>query len=194
MDTSRQLITALEKADWLDRLLILSGLAFFLLVVLFILKQRIVDRGLRIAFWWTRFLPDFSGDADLLEVGMEKGVMDVGEGVGAVISAASSAVVSSLSVASLSTLVLVPPGITTTSDIDVVSVSLDPTRASETDPLNSPAATTSTLDSIVTDTVESSLLSASDSTGHLASDSISISTANSLLQTRTVEENIHVEL
>ena len=58
MDTSKQLIIALEKSDWLDRLLILSGLGFFLLVVLFILKQRIVDRGLRIAFWWTRFLPD----------------------------------------------------------------------------------------------------------------------------------------
>jgi protein transport protein SEC20 len=70
MGTSRQLITALEKSDWLDRLLIMSGLAFFLLVVLFILKQRIVDRGLRVAFWWTRFLPDFSGDAELIT--MEK--------------------------------------------------------------------------------------------------------------------------
>ncbi|TDL22865.1 Sec20-domain-containing protein [Rickenella mellea] len=66
MGTSRQLITALEKADWMDRLLIMAGLCFFLLVVLFILKQRIVDRGLRIAFWWTRFIPDFSGDAALL--------------------------------------------------------------------------------------------------------------------------------
>jgi protein transport protein SEC20 len=55
MDTSKQLITALEASDWLDRLLIITGLAFFVLVVLFILKQRIVDRGLRIAFWWTRF-------------------------------------------------------------------------------------------------------------------------------------------
>ncbi|KAI5122005.1 hypothetical protein M0805_001837 [Coniferiporia weirii] len=55
--TSRQLVTALEKADWLDRVLILAALAFFVLVVLFILKQRILDRGLRLAFWWTRFLP-----------------------------------------------------------------------------------------------------------------------------------------
>jgi len=66
MGTSKQLITALEKSDWLDRLLIMSGLVFFLLVVLFILKQRIVDRGLRVAFWWTRFLPDFSGDTELV--------------------------------------------------------------------------------------------------------------------------------
>ncbi|KAF7426210.1 hypothetical protein PC9H_008577 [Pleurotus ostreatus] len=57
MGTSKHLITALEKADWLDRLLILAALSFFVLVVLFILKQRIVDRGLRVAFWWTRFLP-----------------------------------------------------------------------------------------------------------------------------------------
>jgi protein transport protein SEC20 len=61
MDTSKQIITALEKSDWLDRLLILSGLAVFLLVILFILKQRVVDRGLRIALWWTRFIPDDTG-------------------------------------------------------------------------------------------------------------------------------------
>ena len=57
LGTSKQLVTALEKADWLDRLLIFAALIFFALVILFILKQRIVDRGLRIAFWWTRFLP-----------------------------------------------------------------------------------------------------------------------------------------
>src|SRR6266852_2163160 len=57
LGASKQLVTALEKADWLDRLLIFSALAFFALVVLFILKQRIVDRGLRLAFWWTRLLP-----------------------------------------------------------------------------------------------------------------------------------------
>jgi protein transport protein SEC20 len=67
MSTSKQLITALEKSDWLDRILIISGFVFFLLVVLFILKQRIVDRGFKIAFWWTRFLPDFSSDEELLQ-------------------------------------------------------------------------------------------------------------------------------
>jgi protein transport protein SEC20 len=72
LGTSKQLVTALEKADWLDRLLIFAGLAFFALVVLFILKQRIVDRGLRIAFWWTRLLPSLDhGGAQ--EVTMEKG-------------------------------------------------------------------------------------------------------------------------
>jgi len=58
-------MTAMENTDWLDRMLILAAVAFFILVVLFVLKQRIVDRGLRIAFFWTRFIPDFSGDAAL---------------------------------------------------------------------------------------------------------------------------------
>lgn len=71
MTTSKHLITALEKSDWMDRMLIFAGLIFFVLVVLFILKQRLVDRGLRIALWWTRFIPDFSGDKALLA--MEKG-------------------------------------------------------------------------------------------------------------------------
>jgi protein transport protein SEC20 len=73
MGTSKQLITALEGADWIDRMLILSAFVFFVLVVLFVLKQRILDRGIRIAFWWTRFLPDFSGDANLLADVEEKG-------------------------------------------------------------------------------------------------------------------------
>lgn len=55
--TSKQLVTALENTDWLDRVLIISAFVFFGLVVLFVLKQRILDRGLRIAFWWTRFVP-----------------------------------------------------------------------------------------------------------------------------------------
>lgn len=58
--TSKELITTLEKTDWLDRILIISGLVFFGLVVVFILKQRIIDRGLRIAFFWTRLLPSSS--------------------------------------------------------------------------------------------------------------------------------------
>ncbi|KAG1825507.1 uncharacterized protein BJ212DRAFT_1443625 [Suillus subaureus] len=57
LGTSKQLITALEKTDRLDRILIISGLVFFGLVVLFILTQRIINRGLHIAFFWTRLLP-----------------------------------------------------------------------------------------------------------------------------------------
>ncbi|KAF8551833.1 Sec20-domain-containing protein [Imleria badia] len=61
ISTSKQLVTALEQTDWLDRVLIISALVFFVLVVLFVLKQRILDRGLRIAFWWTRFVPGIGG-------------------------------------------------------------------------------------------------------------------------------------
>ncbi|KAI8969399.1 hypothetical protein BD414DRAFT_503474 [Trametes punicea] len=90
MTTSKHLITALEKADWLDRALVLAGLLFFFLVVLFILKQRLVDRGLRIALWWTRFVPDFSGDEALLA--MEKGQGEVGLSATASASATGSVV------------------------------------------------------------------------------------------------------
>lgn len=54
---SKQLVTALEKADRMDKLLIMAALMFFFLVVLFILKQRVIDRGIRIALFWTRFIP-----------------------------------------------------------------------------------------------------------------------------------------
>ena len=49
MVTSKHLITALEKSDWLDCLLIFA--LFFVLVVLFILKQRLMDCSLWITFW-----------------------------------------------------------------------------------------------------------------------------------------------
>ena len=73
MSTSKQLVTALEKSDWLDRILILSGFTLFILVVLFILKQRIVDRGIRMVFWWTRFIPSFKSNSSLLQMA-EKGM------------------------------------------------------------------------------------------------------------------------
>lgn len=42
---------------------------FFVLVILFILKARIIDRGLRIAFFWTRLLPSSSTRAMVQKVG-----------------------------------------------------------------------------------------------------------------------------
>lgn len=57
LTTSKNLVTALEKADWLDRLLILSSLTFFLLVVAYIIKKRVIDKGLWLAFWWVKYLP-----------------------------------------------------------------------------------------------------------------------------------------
>ncbi|KAI0250637.1 Sec20-domain-containing protein [Lactifluus subvellereus] len=97
LGASKQLVTALKKADWLDRILIFAALAFFMLVVLFILKQRILDRGLRIAFWWTRFLPSMDrGDSQLRvkEDAMEKGITTVQS-----VTAVASSVVASTTTA-----------------------------------------------------------------------------------------------
>jgi protein transport protein SEC20 len=102
LSASKQLVTALEKADWLDRLLIFASLAFFALVVLFILKQRIVDRGLRLAFWWTRFLPSRDrGDSILAaqEVTVEKGYITpqtVAEVASSTIAATAAAIISQI--------------------------------------------------------------------------------------------------
>jgi protein transport protein SEC20 len=74
-------VTALEHTDWLDRVLIISALVFFGLVVLFVLKQRILDRGLRIAFWWTRFVPDVGGSRGRATgETLKEVVMDMGAG------------------------------------------------------------------------------------------------------------------
>ncbi|KAJ3754919.1 Sec20-domain-containing protein [Lentinula raphanica] len=56
MDASQQLITALQKSDRMDRLLIFFGLLCFFLSVSIVLKERLIDRSVRLAFWWTRFL------------------------------------------------------------------------------------------------------------------------------------------
>ena len=61
--------------------------------MLFILKQRLVDRSLRIAFFWTRFIPDFSGDDALLA--MEKGEISLS----ATASSVASTVVATASTA-----------------------------------------------------------------------------------------------
>ncbi|PIL23507.1 hypothetical protein GSI_14819 [Ganoderma sinense ZZ0214-1] len=101
MSTSKHLITALEKSDWMDRMLIFAGLLLFVLVVLFILKQRLVDRSLRIAFFWTRFIPDFSGDEALLA--MEKGEVSLSATASSVVSTvvATASTVASVITASL---------------------------------------------------------------------------------------------
>jgi protein transport protein SEC20 len=75
LGTSKQLVTALEKVDWLGPDLALTLLA---LVILFILEQHLVGRRLRVAFWWTRLSPKLPsmgpGDSQLVasRVVMEK--------------------------------------------------------------------------------------------------------------------------
>ena len=85
--TSKQLVIALEKADRMDKLLIMAGLAFFFLVVLFILKQRVIDRGIRIALFWTRFIPR---KAKTVEGVLERGDLKVTSGATSVATSVST--------------------------------------------------------------------------------------------------------
>ncbi|EAU89292.1 hypothetical protein CC1G_03557 [Coprinopsis cinerea okayama7 len=76
--TTRTIVTALEKSDWLDRVLILSAFGFFLLVVLFIVKQRVVDRGVGMVLWWFKWIPGIGYSTSSVMAGsgvdLEKGV------------------------------------------------------------------------------------------------------------------------
>ncbi|ORY97898.1 Sec20-domain-containing protein [Syncephalastrum racemosum] len=53
MNISKRLVTQLEASDWLDRLLLMAGLAFFTLVVLYIIKKRTWDVGISWVSWLT---------------------------------------------------------------------------------------------------------------------------------------------
>lgn len=57
LDTSRGLITALERTDWFDRFLIFFALAVFIGTCAWIVKVRVVDRALWLGFWWVKYLP-----------------------------------------------------------------------------------------------------------------------------------------
>ncbi|KAG8965120.1 hypothetical protein FRC00_010456 [Tulasnella sp. 408] len=57
LNTSKSLIKALERSDTLDRLLIIASLLLFFTVVAWIVKKRVVDRGLGLAFWWIKYIP-----------------------------------------------------------------------------------------------------------------------------------------
>ncbi|KZP15315.1 Sec20-domain-containing protein [Athelia psychrophila] len=123
MGTSKQLITALEKSDWLDRLLIISAVCFFFLVVLFILKQRFVDRGLRIALWWTRFLP--TGDLDFDKMERGEGAVRTASAVASSVIAASLAGLSHAASATIAS-----AASATSTEADVTAASLSPTLSS----------------------------------------------------------------
>ncbi len=165
MSTSKHLVTALEKSDWLDRILILSGFAFFILVVLFILKQRLVDRGLRIAFWWTRFIPSFSDDADLLgraEEGIASAVMEASSPFTTITTSLVSAIVSVSS--------LLPS-----------TIAVSPPLASDVSPASSAIQESPTLASAICKTSP-------------ASNKISVTQTSSASDTMPSEPPMHVEL
>jgi protein transport protein SEC20 len=77
LHTSGQLVRAIEKADWYDRLLIFSAFGLFLLVVAYVIKRRVLDRvvggvagGLG---WW------IGGSVRLVRMGLGGGT---GKGTG----------------------------------------------------------------------------------------------------------------
>lgn len=159
LTTSKHLITALEKSDWLDRMLVLAGLVFFVLTVAFILKQRLVDRSLRIAFWWTRFLPDFSSDAGLLYT--EEGKRAVSSAVSSVVATTSAvagsvaAVTASATPSAFNETTSPPSSASQTPLLDTLSTSLLSTDLSEPTPdlalSQTPPASSSMTDSGVHD-------------------------------------------
>jgi len=78
LDTSRGLVTALERTDWFDRFLIFLALAVFIGTCAWIVKVRVVDRALWLGFWWVKYLPfpRQGGNADVVK--MEGGADIVG--------------------------------------------------------------------------------------------------------------------
>lgn len=52
LSTSSKLVKQLERADWYDRIIIISALVFFLTVVGFIVKRRVLDEAARGVGWW----------------------------------------------------------------------------------------------------------------------------------------------
>ncbi|KAJ3985850.1 Sec20-domain-containing protein [Lentinula detonsa] len=132
MDASQQLITALQKSDRMDRLLIFFGLLCFFLTVSIVLKERVLDRSVRLAFWWTRFLP--SGSVSNL------GSSVASEASASVSGAAILAASSSLVTATVSGISLVPTG------TSIVSSASPPSSETE-DPSLSSFLTSAIVDS-----------------------------------------------
>ena len=85
LDTSRGLITALERTDWFDRFLIFLALAVFIGTCAWIVKVRVVDRALWLGFWWVKYLPfpRQGGNADVVVHVKMEGSADI---VGAVVT------------------------------------------------------------------------------------------------------------
>jgi protein transport protein SEC20 len=76
----------IEKADWYDRLIILSAFVLFLLVVGWILKRRVLDKLVGGLGWW------IGGSFRLLGMGMGMGSSKSSKGASSLASAAVSSV------------------------------------------------------------------------------------------------------
>ena len=93
LTTSSQLVKALEKADWYDRLLILSAFILFLLVVGWVIKRRVLDKVVGGVGWWV------GGSWKLVKMGVGRGPRALqagkggdGAGVGRAIKSGASIV------------------------------------------------------------------------------------------------------
>lgn len=117
MDTAKQLVGALEKADWLDRLLIFGAFTFFLLVVVWVVGQRTVGRGLRVMWWLTGGLRSSpSVKENLRKAAVEKAKEAVAQKTRSAISETVSIVsIATSSIVSVASVVSVvksrPPGV-----------------------------------------------------------------------------------
>jgi len=101
LDASRRLITALERTEWFDRLLILLALAVFIGTCTWIVKVRVVDCALWLGFWWVKYLP-FPGRGGKAEVEVLKRMEEGSAGiVGAVVTTTLAAVVAKATEATL---------------------------------------------------------------------------------------------
>ncbi|TFK49091.1 Sec20-domain-containing protein [Heliocybe sulcata] len=157
LGTSKQLVTALEKSDWIDRLLIISALVFFLLVVAMIVKARIVDRSLRIAFFWTRFIPRSGSSKSDLEKGLGAAAALTTTALSTLSNALSSATPTAspwASEAAESLTAHVSPSITSLSGQLLESISFPPQNT----PISEPVSVSSTISSLSEQLLESTSL------------------------------------
>ncbi|CAK9782526.1 Sec20-domain-containing protein [Cutaneotrichosporon oleaginosum] len=84
LSASGQLVRAIERADWWDRALIMAAFACFLLAVLWVVKQRVLDRVGGAAVWWV------GGSYKLLRMVGGGGVRDVATAGGAAVAAGAA--------------------------------------------------------------------------------------------------------
>jgi protein transport protein SEC20 len=124
LDTSKNLVTALEKTDWLDRLLILGALIVFLLTCAWIIKVRVFDRMIRLTFWWVKWLPSWKSDQVLDE--LERGARILTSSTQRVVSTTISTIVTTTEsvtshITTAATTGTTPSSITHTTSEDLLS-------------------------------------------------------------------------
>ncbi|KAF5314580.1 hypothetical protein D9611_007059 [Ephemerocybe angulata] len=68
MDTAKEILGALEKADWMDRLVLIGAFMFFICVVVWVGWARTIGRGVRVVFSILSWVPGLgSGSSKAVE-------------------------------------------------------------------------------------------------------------------------------